>query len=137
MPDWVVTLFVALSGLLYLFSKLRREYKGLPSTEVRAKIPLSWALAAFVLLFLFTSGILLFFHLHDFPVPSQFWFLLVVISAAIVVSGIILIRRKEPEYVPPEERKVGKRFAAILGVLVIVMPILGFGIRALQRKFGL
>jgi ABC-type iron transport system FetAB permease component len=136
MPDWVITLFVAISGLLYLFSKIQRERKGLPSTEARVKIPLSWAIIGFVLLFIFTLGNMLFFHLHGFPVPGAFWFALVVVSAAILVSGIVLIKRKGPEYIPPAGRKAGTRLVAVVGALVVVMPVLGFSIRALQRKFG-
>ncbi len=136
MPSWVVTLFVALSSLLYLFSKIQRERKGLPSTETRAKIPLSWGITIFVLLLVFTLGNVLFFYLRGFPVPGAFWFLVVVLIAAISICGIVIIRRKGPEYIPPEERKTGTGLVAMVGVLIIVMPVLGFSIRALQRKFG-
>ncbi len=136
MPSWVVILFVALSSLLYLFSKIQRERKGLPSTETRVKIPLSWGISILVLLLVFTLGNMLFFHLHGFPVPGAFWFLVVVITAAISICGIVMIRRKEPEYIPPEERKAGTSLVAMIGILIVVMPVLGFGIRTLQRKFG-
>ena len=136
MPDWVVTLFVALSSLVYLFSKIQRERKGLPSTETRVKIPLSWGLTGFVLLLIFTLGTMLFFHLHGFPVPGSFWFFVVALTAAILVSGIVLIKQKGPEYIAPEEKKAGTHLVAMVGVLVVVMPILGFSVRAFQRKFG-
>jgi hypothetical protein len=136
MPDWVVTLFVALSALLYLASKIQRERKGLPSTKTRVKIPLSWGITIFVLLLIFSLGNMLFFHLSGFPVPGAFWFFVVVLTAAISICGIVMIRRKGPEYIPPEERKAGTGLVAMVGVLIVVMPVLGFSIRALQRKFG-
>lgn len=136
MPSWVVTLFIALSSLLYLFSKIQRERKGLPSTETRVKIPLSWGITGFVLLLVFTLGNMLFFHLRGFPVPGAFWFFVVVLTAAISICCIVMIRRKGPEYIPPEERKAGTGVVALIGVLIVVMPVLGFSIRALQRKFG-
>jgi hypothetical protein len=136
MPDWVVTLFVALSGLVYLFSKIQRERKGLPSTETRVKIPLSWGLTGFALLLIFTLGNIQFFHLQGFPVPGAFWFFVVALTAAILISGIVLIKRKGREFIAPEEKKAGTHIVAMVGVLVVVMPVVGFSIRAVQRKFG-
>jgi hypothetical protein len=136
MPDWIVTLFIAVSSLLYLFSKLQRERKGLPSTEVRVKIPLSWGIASFAVLFIFVLANMLFCYLHGVPVPDAFWFFLVVLAAAILICCVILIRRKGPEYIPPEEKRRGTRLVALTGMLIVVMPVLGFSIRALQRKFG-
>lgn len=136
MPSWVVTLFIAVSSLLYLFSKIQRERKGLPATETRVKIPLSWGISGFVFLLVNALGTILFFHLRGFPIPGVFWFLVVVLTAAISICAIVMIRRKGPEYIPPEERKAGTSLVAMIGVLIVVMPVLGFSIRALQRKFG-
>jgi hypothetical protein len=90
MSDWVVTLIVALSALLYVFARRARRRAGVQ--PVKVKLPLPWAALGFALIWLITAGNIFFFRLHGYP-AGPYWLILIVVTVALVMTIRALMRR--------------------------------------------